>query len=979
MKALIRLYVRLSNTPLIRYMHARRRLCALILLIMMLGSALLITADILRERSRQQPVTAGININAANVQPFMHRPYYGSQTILQRTVSFMDHDKPWYEADRYFVRYDGKRWSNATVYNCDGGVNCYDGHNGYDLNLWFEPVLSVAGGTVTRANWYNPLNHNDAFGLWVAVDHGNGFVTAYGHLSAINVSVGDRVGTQWQIGTSGTTGSSTGPHLHLSAYYLPRWLPTDPFGWRANFANPNIVPDRYLWVSNPNANGTVPDLSAKGSAVYPGAVLVDDSDRGWSTTGDWARVTGKTDIKGNMHWTSASPGRATATATWQPALPGDGYYAVGVYVDEHYASSSWVPYTIYSADPRRPGVEIRHTVYIDQSHIGVFQGQFGTVRTGPQWVNLGVYYFRKAMKGRVVITNATGERNAQVGADAVEFVNINNSQATPRVEGYNFSVTANTTPTALTPGAKLPISLAVKNTGQVSWRTSGDSAVALGYRWQDSSGRDVQTGQVDTPGMTSIRQEVAPGGSVAVALMLRAPPLAGEYTLVIDMQYQGVWFSSFGTKPSSMKVTVTPDVPRTYYFAEGYTGRGTTEQLALTNLSAVQVTITLTCFYPEGEPEVHSYRVAAKTQRVLDINREIGANRSLGIMVQGDQPFIAERSMFTQKNGFVAATTSLGVTRASKTWYFAEGNTTFGWNTLLAVLNPGAEPVKMTLRYQLMMDSSGGQAAGAAKTYTLRPYSRTTLVLNNELPERQFGMAIAASSPIVVERAEYLVKSPMCGGSAVVGAPTLQKTWYFAGGNTTEGFIESLVLANPSSNKAEVNIRYLTIDGKVVTQKIQVPSQSRVEVRVNDEVGQTEHSTSISATIPIVVERQDFFKKGAISGSTTILASSQQRTSWYLAQGTTTPGRLETLNIAHGQASTTQIQIIYYRQQGEPIVKNYTLAGNHRLTIPLSREIGANEVVGMAIYAAAPLVVERTLFFSQQGASGGYACMAHWV
>src|ERR1700674_3856524 len=87
--------------------------------------------------------------------PFMHRPYYGSQTIPQRTTSFVDHDKPWYVNDGIFVRYDGARWTNVSIGSCTGGVNCYDGHNGYDLNLWYEPVLSVAAGTVIRAGWYN--------------------------------------------------------------------------------------------------------------------------------------------------------------------------------------------------------------------------------------------------------------------------------------------------------------------------------------------------------------------------------------------------------------------------------------------------------------------------------------------------------------------------------------------------------------------------------------------------------------------------------------------------------------------------------------------------------------------------------------------------------------------------------------------------------------------------------------------------------
>ena len=146
----------------------------------------------------------------------MHYPYYGDQALQSRVNSYFDHDKPWYASDYVFVRYDGRRWTGSgdSVFNCDSGKSCYDGHDGYDLNMRFEPVLSAASGQVIRAGWYNALNHSTSFGLWVAINHGNGYMNVYGHLSALIVSVGDHVGTQWQIGTSGTTGSSTGPHLH---------------------------------------------------------------------------------------------------------------------------------------------------------------------------------------------------------------------------------------------------------------------------------------------------------------------------------------------------------------------------------------------------------------------------------------------------------------------------------------------------------------------------------------------------------------------------------------------------------------------------------------------------------------------------------------------------------------------------------------------------------------------------------------------
>jgi len=70
------------------------------------------------------------------------------------------------------------------------------------------PARSVAAGTVIAAEW------NGGYGNMVDVDHGNGVVTRYGHLSAITVRVGEHVDAGGKIGRVGSTGRSTGPHLH---------------------------------------------------------------------------------------------------------------------------------------------------------------------------------------------------------------------------------------------------------------------------------------------------------------------------------------------------------------------------------------------------------------------------------------------------------------------------------------------------------------------------------------------------------------------------------------------------------------------------------------------------------------------------------------------------------------------------------------------------------------------------------------------
>lgn len=72
------------------------------------------------------------------------------------------------------------------------------------------PVTAADGGTVTLVSW---LTYS--YGYHVIIDHGNGVETLYAHLSAINVEAGQVVSQGEQVGLVGSTGRSTGPHLHF--------------------------------------------------------------------------------------------------------------------------------------------------------------------------------------------------------------------------------------------------------------------------------------------------------------------------------------------------------------------------------------------------------------------------------------------------------------------------------------------------------------------------------------------------------------------------------------------------------------------------------------------------------------------------------------------------------------------------------------------------------------------------------------------
>ena len=97
-------------------------------------------------------------------------------------------------------------------------------HEGIDIGAPSgTPVAAAMSGTVVQAGV------NGGYGNFVAIDHGNGYQTSYGHLSAINVAPGQAVTAGQNIGAVGSTGWSTGPHLHFNLIQDGQHIDPAPF------------------------------------------------------------------------------------------------------------------------------------------------------------------------------------------------------------------------------------------------------------------------------------------------------------------------------------------------------------------------------------------------------------------------------------------------------------------------------------------------------------------------------------------------------------------------------------------------------------------------------------------------------------------------------------------------------------------------------------------------------------------------------
>lgn len=179
------------------------------------------------------------------VAPFLHRPFAGDFPV----TSVFDHDLPlsWDDHNGSVLAW----WGDT--------IQALDGHMGYD---WVmpegTPLLAAASGFVTRAG-LSPVAYCPPLGRSVAntavviiheTPEGERFVVAYSHVSSVNVEVGDIVEPGQVVALSGTTGCSSGPHLHFQVEYEAPWLAPTTAGALPVTAEVGVAVDPYGWAGS---------------------------------------------------------------------------------------------------------------------------------------------------------------------------------------------------------------------------------------------------------------------------------------------------------------------------------------------------------------------------------------------------------------------------------------------------------------------------------------------------------------------------------------------------------------------------------------------------------------------------------------------------------------------------------------------------------------------------------------------------------
>ncbi len=392
------------------------------------------------------------------VDRFLSPPYYGTvrvNVVYDHNLPLMSNEPA--QSQGSVTHYDNiQRLENCGT---DDARQCYSGHNGIDYALRYELVRAAAVGNVAYAGWDNVANHRAGYGLYVDVDHTNGFHTIYGHMSVLHVETGDPIpeSDEFQriLGRSGNTGwcagwEGTGPdnrctdndpptcgaHLHFHVTHNGRVV--NPYGWISAAADPwsqhpNGATSVDRWLHYPGITNS--DVFTSGAPLVAppmamdesGYFTVDDGDADYNeTAGCW--TADNTAGWNNDYRRRDIPG-GNCTATWNFSQTRTaGRYNVFVHIPNdnvapgnRRATVDAARYSIrHTPSPSQPGSKQTQIVVVNQ---WAYPNNAHTSR----WVYLGAYYFDTNQFGTDYVRLESETMDSRAGvmaADAVLFAPV---------------------------------------------------------------------------------------------------------------------------------------------------------------------------------------------------------------------------------------------------------------------------------------------------------------------------------------------------------------------------------------------------------------------------------------------------------------------------------------------------------------------------------------------------------------------------
>ncbi len=414
-----------------------------------------------------------------------------------------------------------------------------------------------------------------------------------------------------------------------------------------------------------------------------------------------------------------------------------------------------------------------------------------------------------------------------------------------------------------------------------------------------------------------------------------------------------------------------------WYLAEGYTGPGFDTYVLLENPNTQAASVTVEMVTSLGEYDSLDLELPAHSRTTLNMNdiwpdREIstyvGSNNGVGILV--------ERSMYFNNGSYEGGHCVAGATAASASWYFAEGYTGPDFDEWILVFNPQSFDQTGMLR---VLTGSGDILE---YDFDLPSLSRTTIHLNDLVPNQELSAHLITDYPVVAERAMYFDYSGVSDGHASMGCAELSSVWYFAEGYTGDGFDEWLLLLNPYySYTVSVSIDFFLNSGSSFSRTYELPPASRNTFKINDIVDGQDVAMRVTTPgdFPILAERAMYFLyQGKWGGGHGDLGSTSTSTTWGLAEGYSGPGYDTWVLVENLGDATSSTAFYFLNPDGSHSMYTCNIPAHSRYSLKADDVVPGREFSVVVDSAnGQPLVVERSVYFGTGSFDGGTAETGH--
>jgi hypothetical protein len=373
--------------------------------------------------------------------------------------------------------------------------------------------------------------------------------------------------------------------------------------------------------------------------------------------------------------------------------------------------------------------------------------------------------------------------------------------------------------------------------------------------------------------------------------------------------------------------------------AEGAANAFFTWQLALANPYTADAHVLVSVLLSDGTVRRLPLTIAPRARRTLaTADLGIGA-AEFGVEIEADVTVGADRVMTW--NG-VGSHAESSVAAPGRQWFLAEGATGGPFNLFYLLQNTSTRTASVDVRFLRPPPE-----APIVRRYTVPPRSRHTIFVN-AIPGLAFGdisASITSTEDIAVERAMYLdgADTAFLAGHAAsaVAAPAL--TWFLAEGATGGFFDEYILLANPSTAPALVQVDYLLPDGMVIPRAYELAPESRRTIWVDQEhpwlfdaaVSARIHSLN---GVPFVAERSMWWADGGWSEAHNSPGATVTGTRWLVSAGEVGgPQHYSTyVLLANTSAYPGQARVTVLLEGGGTLERTFALAPNSRFNVDVA-------------------------------------------